>query len=648
MHQLANTDTRPANTDPGRPAPTHRLGIVADVIAVVMAMWADVAISNNQSNIDPLRRARTLRFGIAGVVIVVVMAMWAGVSISINQSRDTALKAMNSDAANLAFAFDEEVTHTLDIIAGVMDAVANRMAVKGSDMNIYAWSRQFPIVTGPIIEGGIIAPDGVLISGTKTPDLLPTDVNDYGQFRRQLDAKYRGLFIGTPVSSHVYNQMVIPISRRVESKDGRFIGTLIFLVSPAKLTSLYKSINLGDHGSITLVGNGGVVLARFSKSSPGGLDGIGQSSTNMVNPESIAEDGQGSYVAENPIDHITRLYSYRRGADYPLLISVGLDYDDGLALSRGHAKTMSALATIATLLLSGFALYLIREIGNRAKRDVELAAKSQKLELTNAELVESKERAEVANQAKSLFLANMSHELRTPLNAIIGFSQIIKDEIMGPVGKPLYVDYAKDICGAGEHLLEIISNLLDISKIEAGKTELADDLVDVTEIVNASFSAVRIQADKKRITLSADIPPGMPLIRGDATRLRQVLINILSNAVKFTPAGHVTVSLACDAARGFSLTVADTGIGMSPDEVTKALEPFGQIENAITKKYEGTGLGLPLAKRLVELHGGRLTVASAKDVGTTIRVLLPPDRLVLTVAEVTGFPATAAVVRRRA
>jgi len=194
------------------------LGIVADVIAMVMAMWADVAISNNQSNIDPLRRARTLRFGIAGVVIVVVMAMWAGVSISINQSRDTALKAMNSDAANLAFAFDEEVTHTLDIIAGVMDAVANRMAVKGSDMNIYAWSRQFPIVTGPIIEGGIIAPDGVLISGTKTPDLLPTDVNDYGQFRRQLDAKYRGLFIGTPVSSHVYNQMVIPISRRVESK----------------------------------------------------------------------------------------------------------------------------------------------------------------------------------------------------------------------------------------------------------------------------------------------------------------------------------------------------------------------------------------------------------------------------------------------
>jgi signal transduction histidine kinase len=250
--------------------------------------------------------------------------------------------------------------------------------------------------------------------------------------------------------------------------------------------------------------------------------------------------------------------------------------------------------------------------------------------LAYAELLESKNRAEVANDAKSLFLANMSHELRTPLNAILGFSEIIKDEIMGP-GKPVYADYAKDIYGAGEHLLELINNLLDISKIEAGKINLRDELIDPTEIVAASLATMRVQAARKCIALAAEIPPGTPFIRGDALRLRQVLINLVSNAVKFTDAGHVTVSVACDAASGFSFTIADTGIGMSTAEIVVALEPFGQIDNALSKKNEGTGLGLPLAQRLIELHGGRLEIESVKGVGTTVRVYLPLDRVVRSV-----------------
>jgi signal transduction histidine kinase len=261
--------------------------------------------------------------------------------------------------------------------------------------------------------------------------------------------------------------------------------------------------------------------------------------------------------------------------------------------------------------------------------NIDLTDERHKLQMANTKLTESMERSEAANQAKSSFLANMSHEFRTPLNAIIGFSQIIRDQIMGPVGKPVYTDYAKDVCDAGKHLLGLINGVLDMAKIEAGKVELYDEVLNPAEVVRASMMEVRLQAANKGIALEADIPPGTPFIRGDALRLRQVLINLLSNAVKFTPEGGcVTVSVASDTGRGVVFTVADTGIGMSRDEIEVALEPFSQIENALVKKYEGTGLGLPLAQRLVELHGGGLIIDSAKGVGTTIRVQLPHERTV--------------------
>ena len=235
--------------------------------------------------------------------------------------------------------------------------------------------------------------------------------------------------------------------------------------------------------------------------------------------------------------------------------------------------------------------------------------------------------AETANRAKSEFLANMSHELRTPLNAIIGFSEVIKKGMFGPLSAR-YCSYGGDIHESGTHLLNLINEILDLSKLEAGHFELHEEHVDIASVIQTSRRLVEPLAEKGKVQLSEAAENDLPLIRADERRIRQVLINILSNAVKFTPEGgqvRVQSSLRSD---GLIMVVSDTGIGIAPGEIPKAMEPFGQIDSKVSRKYEGTGLGLPLAKRLVELHGGTLTVESALGVGTTVTIVLPRERVV--------------------
>lgn len=264
----------------------------------------------------------------------------------------------------------------------------------------------------------------------------------------------------------------------------------------------------------------------------------------------------------------------------------------------------------------------------------EIEDRDGRLTRKTVELEASKRNAEAASQAKSQFLANVSHELRTPLNAIIGFSTMLENEQFGPMGDPKYKEYAADIHESGKHLLDVINDILDLSRAEAGKLSIKLDALSLPKMVEKALHIVAGQAQEKKIDIFTDMPSRLPKIIADRVRLLQIMLNLLSNAIKFTPeCGKIVIRARAEAGKNgvyfFTIEVEDTGIGMEEAEIARAFSSFNQSDAGLNRKYEGAGLGLPLTKRLVELHHGKIRIESAKGKGTTVIVRLTSDPALL-------------------
>ncbi len=602
-----------------------------------------------ESNENYRRKSALLMKGrIAAFSAAIMLAICALVAEAVLEERDAALEQARGEAANLSASFEEQVRGTLNGLAGAMELLKGRIETEGKAFDLNAWKAKVPKLLSPAVRILVLDAAGTVQGPARNPDQEPVNLSGRDYFIAHRDNADLGLYLAKPVAGVVSKRLVIPATRRLNTNDGQFAGVLALSIDPELLTDLLRKIRLGHTASMDLIRGDGISLARYT-----GANGLDRTSIGTLNPEFEAMSRtrlarHGDYRARSSRDGVTRLYSWRKVPGFPLFVVAGIGEAEALAATAYRSKIIIGLGIAALSLPLIMMVMLNREISSRVEHAValdregekvhlehvalmaiteELAKERVKLRKLNRELVLARRRAEEANTAKSVFLANMSHELRTPLNAVLGFSEIIRDKLFGN-DLARYSEYAADIHRSGAHLLNIVNDVLDVTRIEAGKFELREERVKLAAVVEGSLLAVEPQAAKGGITLRRTMPEAAAIIHGDETKLNQIVINLLSNAIKFTPAGGV-VDLSVRADRDGSLIVAvrDTGIGMASHEIRDAVQLFRQVDSSLSRRYEGTGLGLPLAIQLTELHGGTLTVESEPGSGTLVTVHLPSERV---------------------
>jgi signal transduction histidine kinase len=520
--------------------------------------------------------------------IVYIERLWHAIAASTDQDRHAKAAILAEHASRALGSVDQTLEVLVDKIGADPQFGRRSIAIH---MLLNDYVAKLPQIRAIVVANA----DGMRIYDSRRWPDAQRDVSDRDYFTEQKRWRGDGLYIDRQMINRTDQKRFFAMSRPILDSNGNLRGVVAAIASPDYFSSFYSEAQLGFGAAAVLARTDGTILAE----SDGGVHaGIGEATlaeflagNKDLVPNVKSVPGLAAQIAvATPSAARTPTFRAFLGADIIMMVA------------------MTAIAAfMARMLMNEARAREIREDALRLSEQAERAAR---------------EDAEAANQAKSAFLANMSHELRTPLNSIIGFSEIIASEMFGPI-QPRYAEYGAVIGKSGRHLLDIINDILEMAKLQSGKLVLQREPVAVAVAIDVTVEFLMQQAEKKSITLTREVDRNCRVIDADPVRFRQILLNLVSNGIKFTPDGGAVAILARPGEDCVVVEIRDTGIGMALDQIPIALKPFGQIDNKLTRMYDGTGLGLPLAKSLIEEHGGTFAIESEPDVGTVVRFTLP-------------------------
>ena len=538
------------------------------------------------------------------IILIILVA-----SAVLVQSRQITERAAETQAANLSRSLTDSFSGmitSVDIgLRGIIDEIEDQADSGLLDDPVIRLEIQRQNARNPDrIEFSVFDSLGRKRLGSKTGQ---SEISSRIDFQYLRDHDITGVFVSPPVLDSETNQWSIIVARRIVHRDGSFGGAVYGPIPTEKISSSFSNLNAGAGGTVALYHESLRIAARYP--APSDFNIIGKVIKNQEILEML-ETGK----LETPcyytalVDGVRRLGYARRVPGQPFYLIVGLAQDDYLAYWNWAAWRIGGLALIlVSIVLIG--LWAVRQLAQRERAT--LAAR------------QAQDSAERASQVKSEFLAMMSHEIRTPLNGVLGMAELLADTNLDAEQR----SFVNTIRYSGDHLLGIINSILDFSKIEADHVVLEYTDVDLCAIVDHAATLFRQQAQAKGLALDVILPgEHVPMVRGDPLRLRQILFNLLNNAVKFTEYGRIMVKLdlvAVDSTTiSFRLSVVDTGVGIAPQSLEKIFEHFAQADGSTTRKYGGTGLGLTISRNLAHLMGGKLTVQSKPNEGSTFRLEL--------------------------
>ena len=566
----------------------------------------------------------TVRSRMIALALLIGLAAFGLLGWMVLDARKLTLEAARTTTQNFATALEQHAGRTIETVDLVLSVVINRVEsprVLGKDADAQEIHRILSdrIADAPQIRSVVVLDangDAIHDAGAFPARRFNAAESDF--FKVHQDRDDIGLYIGTPVRNRITGKWMITLSRRVNEADGSFKGVVVAVLDPGYFQDFYGTMDIGTAGHISLFLTDGSLLVR----EPVDECYIGHNyRSSELFSTYLPQSSQGSFEAVSEFDGMARIIGYKQVFGLPLVVAVGLAKDEVLAQWWQQTMFQIALGLALAVVATGLTVMLYRELNRRERAE-------RKIKAAALEIEKARQAADKANRAKSEFLASMSHELRTPLNAILGFSEVIHRSLLGAPSVSRYREYGGLIHESGLHLLSLINDILDLAKIEARKLDLHEEIVDLEQMLRSVVLMVSDKAQANELDLQLRDVPANLAVRGDARLLKQSFLNLLSNAVKFTPnGGRVWVATELSDA-GVMVSVGDTGIGIKEGDLRRVFEPFEQIDSLIARQHQGSGLGMPLTRSFIELHGGSVSIQSSEGKGTVVTVLLPAERLV--------------------